>query len=187
MTRTDSTTTQRRDVRNDGQRGSATGIAIGVLSAILVALAVFVGIKYLGSSDPDPTATAAANPSVQTSTPAADPTSTEPATPEAGPFNGTWVGAIHGDKSAYTAHVVITDDGTMLTGTVAYPEMPCAGDWTQTSRTSTSVNIHEVITSGPKCIDEVDITLSLNPNGTVHMAIFYSDVYLPTGTLTKQN
>jgi len=86
----------------------------------------------------------------------------------------------------------MTDDGSVLAGAVtytgdaSYPEMHCVGVWTQTGRNGTHANVHEVITDGPLCIDELEITLDLKPDGTIAFAIFYSDTYHPKATLTRE-
>ncbi len=86
----------------------------------------------------------------------------------------------------------MTDDGSVLAGAVtytgdaSYPEMHCVGVWTQTGRNGTHANVHEVITDGPLCIDELEITLDLNPDGTIAFAIFYSDTYHPKAILTRE-
>lgn len=176
--------TRRPAARDDRDRGSATGVAIGVLSALLVALLVFVALKYTVLKDDDEAAGPTTTPDT-TATPADTPTPDDTPTPEVGVFNARWVGAVSGDVSQYTVDVVITDDGTTLSGLVNYQEMPCKGVWTQTARSGNHVEVHEVITEGARCADEVDITLDMNPNGTIDFAIIYSDEYFPTATLSR--
>jgi len=166
--------------RDHTDAGSAIGWAIGVLSAILAGLIIFVGIKYLAPSDE---ATPTPN---STTTTASNPTPTETHAAVAGPFDGHWVGAVTGDLHDYTADAVIHDDGTTLTGTITYPEFPCSGTWTQTARSGNHVDIHEVITAGsPPCIAETTITLVMKSNGTIAFSVFYSDKYFPTATLSR--
>ncbi|MCJ7827048.1 MAG: hypothetical protein MUP36_02260 [Demequinaceae bacterium] len=178
----------RRTIPGDYDRGSAAGWAIGVLSAILVGLIVFVALKYILADDEPVTL----DPTSQTPSADPSPTPSETPTPEAGPFDGTWTGDVTGDLHLYTVDVVMTDDGSVLTGNVSYtgdasyPEMDCVGVWTQTARHNNHVDVHEVITNGPLCIDELDITLDLKPNGTIAFAIFYSDTYHPKAILTRE-
>jgi hypothetical protein len=164
--------------------GSATGVAIGVLSALLVALLVFVALRYTVLKDDDEPAGPISTPDT-TATPGDTSTPSSTPTPTVGAFNARWVGAVSGDVSQYTVDVVITDNGTTLSGLVNYAEMPCKGVWTQTARSGNHVEVHEVITEGPRCADEVDITLDMNPDGTIDFAIIYSDEYFPTATLSR--
>lgn len=99
-------------------------------------------------------------------------------------FDGTWTGEIVGDAHPYTISVVIDDDGTTVTATATYPEIPCVGEWVQESRTDTVVMVVEIMPDTNVCYDQVPITLTLNPEGTV----FYSAVsgpYTITSTLTR--
>jgi hypothetical protein len=177
-------------MRRLSDSGSIVGRIVFVLAVITVGFGVFVALKYVflkddGTPEATPTVTATASPAL---TPSANPTPT----PTLVTFDGTWTGHVLGDLNTYDIEVVIDDDGTTLTGDVTYtwnPDRPgvddCEGTWTQTSRHGRHADVHEVITSGP-CIDEVDITLDMKPNGTVAFAVFYGNDYFPTAILTSE-
>ncbi len=177
----------RRAITDGPDSGSAVGWAIGVLSAILAGLLVFVGIKYLAPANDEASPGNPTNhPSAPAETPVETPAASETPTPTVGPFDGRWVGAVTGDLHNYTADVVITDDGSTLSGVVNYQEFPCSGVWTQTARSGNHVDVHEVITAGsPPCYHETDITLVMKSDGTIAFAVFYSDIYHPTATLSR--
>jgi hypothetical protein len=170
----------RRSKRTFDDSGSSAGWALAILALITVAFFAFVVWKYVLPEDdgaPEPTLT------VYT---------TAPYVPEEARFDGTWTGHVTGDVHTYDIEVVIVDNGDMLMGDVEYtwnPDRPgvddCEGTWTQTSRHGRHADVHEVITSGP-CIDEVDITLDMKPNGTVAFAVFYGNDYFPTAILTSE-
>lgn len=118
-------------------------------------------------------------------------TATAPYVPTEARFDGTWTGHVTGDVHTYDIEVVIVDSGETLMGDVAYTWNPprsgvedCEGVWTQTDRHGRHADVHETITSGA-CIDEVDITLDMKPNGTIAFAVLYGNEYFPTAILTR--
>jgi len=187
----DQVATARATGRDHNDAGSAVGWAIGVLSAILAGLLVFVGIKYLAPADEN-----TASPTTPT-TPAASSTPTDTQTPtpavNTAPFTGLWSGIVTGDYTpGYTATVDITQNGLAITGDVNYTyvgdashdPMDCVGTWSGTVD-GNYVDVHETM-QGTRCTSGVDLRLQLNANGTILMQILYvNDSHHPVATLTQ--
>ncbi|WP_279104422.1 hypothetical protein [Gordonia paraffinivorans] len=84
--------------------------------------------------------------------------------PASAPLTGTWRGAVTGDDSGFD--VVVTFAGSNpARATVEYPQIPCAGTWSEESRRGDTISLVERVTSGP-CVTS-QITLDRRPDGTL--------------------
>ncbi len=88
-------------------------------------------------------------------------------------LSGSWSGPVSGDQSGFdvTADIV---DGAQLTGTVSYPQLGCAGTWTQHGVGDNGARlISERITRG-KCVP-AEVTLTPRNDGTLsYMSTYYA-------------
>ncbi|MGX5653461.1 hypothetical protein ACWKWC_01650 [Geodermatophilus nigrescens] len=96
-----------------------------------------------------------------------------------GSFAGRWEGGPVPQPGArvYGTVVDLTDDNGLLAAAVSYPELTCAGRWTQVSRSSTQADLLETITddTGYNCVPQTDIALTLRPDG--RLVVRYNDSY----------
>ncbi|WP_424466661.1 hypothetical protein [Pseudoclavibacter helvolus] len=135
------------------------------------------------------------NPVAVPSEPAVAPAGSQPAAPApAAPsvpvpapttsFTGTWVGQISGDRHPYSVTVAISDVDGVVSATATYPELPCTGTWSQTSRSEGRMVVLERMGSENNCFDNVSITLdALDPNTMAYSA--QSGDYFITSTLVR--
>ena len=76
-------------------------------------------------------------------------------------LSGTWTGEVQGDRRVYPMSVEIVDDGTTVTATATYPDIPCIGTWTELSRTSSELSFIEDMPTGVVCFDDVPVRLTV--------------------------
>ena len=127
---------------------------------------------------------APAAPVAETPTTAAPVASAVPPPAQAPSYSGTWVGQISGDRHAYSLTVTISDVDGVMTATATYPELPCTGTWSQTSRTSDRIVVVERMGSENDCFYNVSITLeALGPDTLAYSA--QSGNYFITSTLVR--
>ncbi|WP_310779123.1 serine/threonine-protein kinase [Mycobacterium sp. Z3061] len=166
---------RRRGFSTRGKAAIGLGAA-AVLAAVIVTTAVIAGRNGAGkhsgveASTPGSGSTSSvSNPPVTT-----PPTSssTEP-TETTMSLSGSWSGPVSGDQSGFdvTADIV---DGAQLTGTVSYPQLGCAGTWTQHGVGDNGARlISERITRG-KCVP-AEVTLTPRNDGTLsYMSTYYA-------------
>lgn len=123
----------------------------------------------VGTGDDDRAGPATSTPRVAQPTPGdgrpapvPQPTTVNP--PAGAPLTGTWRGAVTGDDSGFD--VVVTFAGSNpVRATVEYPQIPCAGTWSDESRRGDTISLVERVTSGP-CVTS-QITLDRRPDGTL--------------------
>ncbi|PWD41276.1 hypothetical protein ACN93_20475 [Gordonia paraffinivorans] len=139
-------------------------------AVLLVVAIIAVGAVYLiGTGDDDRAGPATSTPRVAQPTPGdgrpapvPQPTTVNP--PAGAPLTGTWRGAVTGDDSGFD--VVVTFAGSNpVRATVEYPQIPCAGTWSEESRRGDTISLVERVTSGP-CVTS-QITLDRRPDGTL--------------------
>jgi serine/threonine protein kinase, bacterial len=99
--------------------------------------------------------------------------STSSASPTTAPMSltGKWSGSVSGAQSGFDVVADIVD-GAQLTGTVSYPQLYCAGIWTQHGSAGNGVRlITETIAQG-NCVNS-DVTLTPQNDGTLSFTSTY--------------
>ena len=150
--------------------------AAAVLAAVIVTTAVIAGRNGAGEHSGVEASTPSSGPTSSVSNP---PTATPPTSSSTEPteatmsLSGTWSGPVSGDQSGFdvTADIV---DGAQLTGTVSYPQLGCAGTWTQHGVGDNGTRlISERITRG-SCVP-AEVTLTPRNDGTLsYMSSYYA-------------
>ncbi len=111
------------------------------------------------------------------SAPTAAPTTGSPTTgqttpPVAASLAGNWRGSVTGDQTGFDVVAQISDTAP-LTATVHYPQLGCAGTWTENSRRGSTVTLTEQITQGTCVTSQIEVTPSAD--GTVaYRSSYYS-------------
>jgi serine/threonine protein kinase len=159
--------------------GRRRNVAIGLAAAIVLATSIAIAAVVVHSntagknsgaevSTPGPTA------SVSSNSPAPPTSSTPPSanpTPAPMSLNGAWSGPVSGDQTDFDV-VAEIHDGATLTGTVSYPQLNCAGTWTQHGSAGNGTRlITERITQGP-CVT-AEVTPTPQNDGTLYFTSTY--------------
>ena len=86
---------------------------------------------------------------------------------------GQWTGHASGDQDDFDVVADLVVDGSRLTGTVNYPQIPCRGSWKQISSEGNSLVMTEMISSG-SCVPS-SVTLTPRSDGGLDFhSIYYS-------------
>jgi serine/threonine protein kinase len=167
--------------------GRGRTVAIGLAAAVLLATSVAIAAIVVRSnsagknsgaevSTPGPTASVSTNSPAPpaSSSPAPPASSTSPsASPPVAPMSltGKWSGPVSGDQTGFSVVADIVD-GAQLTGTVSYPQLNCAGIWTQHGSAGNGTRLlTETITQG-KCVNS-EVTLTPQNDGTLSFTSTY--------------
>lgn len=75
---------------------------------------------------------------------------------------GRWRGPVTGDDVDYDVEVEVFAEGDRLRGQVAYPQLECGGEWTETGRGDSTRDFEEVIQYEGSCIVVVQIRLTMD-------------------------
>ncbi|AYF97698.1 hypothetical protein [Protaetiibacter intestinalis] len=179
---------------------AAGAVALGITLALLVrrrsrlAPAALLGVLVLslttGGMATSPAAHAA-DEGCATAAPTAtaSPTPTATATaPAPVTIAGSWEGAIN-PPGGYNLLVTITDDGTVASGVLSYPELLCEAEWTQTARSETTVTFSETLTVPGGCADDGTVVLTLLDSPLTQLGYIYTYsggiTAIDQGTLTR--
>jgi serine/threonine-protein kinase len=156
--------------------GTGGKVAIGLAAAVLLGAAIattaIIAHSNRGSVSSGGSVEAPSYPSQAPSDSAALPprTSNTPSTVPTS-LTGKWSGPASGDQSGFDVVAEIVD-GALLTATVSYPQLNCAGTWTQNGSAGNGVRfVTERITSG-NCVPS-EVTLTPQDNGT----LYYTSTY----------
>jgi serine/threonine-protein kinase len=144
--------------------GAALVVAVAIAVAVAlvadqgnegVGVAAGVTTTFAGST-PEPSPNVVAPPADTN----ADPTTTT----AAATLSGNWRGAVSGDQTGFDV-VAQIPSGVPIVATVEYPQIGCAGTWSEQSRQGDAVTLTEFINRG-SCVTSA-ITLTPDVNGTV--------------------
>jgi serine/threonine-protein kinase len=166
---------RRRGFSTRGKAAIGLGAA-AVLAAVIVTTAVIAGRNGASEHSGVEASTPSSGPTSSASNP---PVTTPPTSSSTEPtettmsLSGTWSGPVSGDQSGFdvTADIV---DGAQLTGTVSYPQLGCAGTWTQHGVGDNGTRlVSERITRG-SCVP-AEVTLTPRTDGTLsYMSTYYA-------------
>lgn len=166
---------RRRGFSTRGKAAIGLGAA-AVLAAVIVTTAVIAGRNGASEHSGVEASTPGSGPPSSFSNP---PVTTPPTSPFTEPteatmsLSGTWSGPVSGDQSGFdvTADIV---DGAQLTGTVSYPQLGCAGTWTQHGVGDNGTRlVSERITRG-SCVP-AEVSLTPRNDGTLsYMSTYYA-------------
>ena len=164
-----------RNPRLGRRRTVAIGLAAAVVLATSVAItAVVVRSNSAGKNSGAEVSTPGPTASVSRNSPAPPASSTPPsANPAVVPMSltGKWSGPVSGDQMGFDVVADIVD-GAQLTGTVSYPQLNCAGIWTQHGSAGNGIRlITETITQG-NCVNS-EATLTPQNDGTLSFTSTY--------------
>jgi serine/threonine-protein kinase len=164
-----------RNPRLGRRRTVAIGLAAAVvLAASVVITAVVVRSNSAGKNSGAEVSTPGPTASVSRISPAPPASSTPPsANPAPAPMSltGKWSGPVSGDQTGFDVVADIVD-GAQLTGTVSYPQLNCAGTWTQHGSAGNGIRlITETITHG-NCVNS-QVTLTPQNDGTLSFTSTY--------------
>uniref|UniRef100_UPI003D8EDBA9 serine/threonine-protein kinase n=1 Tax=Gordonia sp. B7-2 TaxID=3420932 RepID=UPI003D8EDBA9 len=135
--------------------GLIAAAVVGVV--VLVAAIAIAAVVLTGGSDDTPSAAVQTTPStVGLSVTETSPPTTTSTAAEAS-LTGTWRGAVSGDQTGFDVIATITSNQPVA-ATVEYPQIGCAGTWTEKSRQGTTVILTENITRGTCVTSEITIT-----------------------------
>jgi serine/threonine protein kinase len=139
--------------RGLGTRGKA---AIGLAAGVVLATSIVITAVIAGNSPAPPTSS---------TPPSANPTVAPMS------LTGKWSGPVSGDQTGFDVVADIVD-GAQLNGTVSYPQLNCAGIWTQHGSAGNGIRlITERITQG-NCVP-AEVTLTPQNDGTLYFTSTY--------------
>ena len=167
--------------------GRRRTVAIGLAAAVVLATSVAITAVVVRSnsagknsgaevSTPGPTAPVSRN------SPAPPASSTPPsANPGAAPMSltGKWSGPVSGDQTGFDVVADIVD-GAQLTGTVSYPQLNCAGIWTQHGSAGNGIRLITETTTQGTCVNS-EVTLTPQNDGTLSFRSTYYAASQTTG------
>jgi hypothetical protein len=172
-------------VSGKGRTAAVVGVASFVAAVIAVAANMATVVDFFdGDSTPPATHTVTAVGEANNTPPTDEPE--PPAEPEPEPepsgtgvpeeFQGTWQGTIYQDGyPPYPIEVAITSGSVGAdVAEVRYPGQGCGGVWNLRDASDDSLQVVEELSYGVGiCVDEVTIDVSLQPDGTMHLAVDY--------------
>jgi hypothetical protein len=100
--------------------------------------------------------------------------------------NGTWSGTIHQTNPRLNVAVRLSLPGGSRHGTLAYPQIGCAGRLTLTSATHTALTFRLAITSGRSNCAPGVVRLAVHPDATLTFTFLRQGGSNPSGTLERQ-
>lgn len=142
------------------RRSPVPWIIAGVTAVVLIAVVAVVAVVLRSGSDSTTTAGASTTETNATESSATDTTqettaetTTEPVTQ----LTGTWRGPAAGDQTGFDVVATISSEYP-LAATVEYPQIGCAGDWSEDSRQGQTLLLTETITSGTCVTSQITLT-----------------------------
>lgn len=129
-------------------------IIAGVAAVVLIAVVAVVAVVLRSGSDSTTTAGASTTETTQETTQeTTGETTTEPATQ----LTGTWRGPAAGDQTGFDVVATISSESPFA-ATVEYPQISCAGTWSEDSRQGQTLLLTETITSGTCVTSQITLT-----------------------------
>ena len=142
------------------RRSPVPWIIAGVTAVVLIAVVAVVAVVLRSGSDSTTTAGASTTETNATESSATDTTqettaetTTEPGTQ----LTGTWRGSAGGDQTGFDVVATISSESPFA-ATVEYPQIGCAGDWSENSRQGQTLLLTETITSGTCVTSQITLT-----------------------------
>lgn len=142
------------------RRSPVPWIIAGVAAVVLIAVVAVVAVVLRSGSDSTTTAGASTTETNATESSATDTTqettaetTTEPVTQ----LTGTWRGPAAGDQTGFDVVATISSEYP-LAATVEYPQIGCAGTWSEDSRQGQTLLLTETITSGTCVTSQITLT-----------------------------
>lgn len=163
-------------------RFGLVGPSVGLLCALLVGCSA--NVARVPTVAPATVTVTVTTPATLESPPSSHTPTSRQATAPLEQLSGTWSGAVtQSGSGTYTIRVTLSSAEGTVEGRVEYPELACGGSWRLITQSSSVYSFEEVITYGSRCVERVDVQISVGPGNQLHYRI--EPPYAASATLLR--